>query len=59
MIGYSKISQRMTDLKKNIKKEVSKVHCLKGKGLKAHSEESSVKDSKTLFKIDKTQSHAI
>jgi len=59
MIGYSKISQRMTDLKKNIKKEVSKVHCLKGKSLKAHSEESSVKDSKTLFKIDKTQSHAI
>ena len=49
----------MTDLKKNIKKEVSKVHCLKGKSLKAHSEESSVKDSKTLFKIDKTQSHAI
>jgi hypothetical protein len=45
--------------KKNIKKEVSKVHCLKGKCLKAHSEESSVKDSKTLFKIDKTQSHAI
>jgi hypothetical protein len=30
---------------KNIKKEVSKVHCLKGKGLKAHLEESNVKNT--------------